>query len=70
MKLLLGLFLVLVADIGASAESNKVDVERTLKKTQVVNLEKIKFNHEKIMEALENRTDTKAKSGVESLAER
>ena len=70
MKLFVGMFLVLIADIGASAESNVMKDRSTKAQVEMTKLEKVKKNHKFIMEALENKTSIEMKNQVENLAER
>ncbi len=70
MKLILGVFLVLMADIGASAESNEKKLVGTLVTKQHVKLNQVKVNHIKLMEALEHKTKSETNVNSENLAVR
>lgn len=70
MKLFLGVFLILMADIGASAESKTLKLSGTKQVESHVKVEKIKLNHSKLMEALETRTKSETNITSENLAVR
>ena len=70
MKLFLGVFLVLMADIGASAESNNLKLAGTKVTNQHVKLNQVKVNHSKLMEALEHKTKSETNVNSENLAVR
>ncbi len=70
MKLFLGVFLVLMADIGASAESNVLKLAGTTVTKQHVKLNQVKVNHIKLMEALEHKTKSETNVNSENLAVR
>ena len=70
MKLFLGVFLVLMADIGASAESNDLKLAATKVTNQHVKLNQVKVNHSKLMEALELKTKSETNVNSENLAVR
>ena len=70
MKLVLGVFLVLMADIGASAESNEIKLVGTTNAKQQMRFDQVKVNHIKLMEALESKTKNETNVSSENLAVR